>query len=281
MAVEKYVRGSIIPGSNWYPVSASELRRQLDSFYSKVDVKGSGEVAALIVPHAGYAYSGQVAAYAFKQVENRNYSTVIILAPSHQYPLEGVAVAVSNHTHYQTPLGGVAVSALARTLQNESSLIKDMPEAHSYEHAAEILVPFLQRSLSDFEIVSIILGKMNLKQIDELAGLLIKHIDERTLVVASTDLSHYHPYDKAVAFDKRCVDAIVAGNFKNASRCEMCGYYPVITLMRIAQKLNWKATLLKYMNSGDVTGDRSAVIGFASIAFYKAGAGNGTGLSVE
>jgi hypothetical protein len=228
-------------------------------------------VKALIVPHAGYIYSGQVAAHAFKQVENRSYKTVIILAPSHQYPLEGVAV--SKHTHYQTPLGEVAVSALARTLQEESPSIKTMPEVHSYEHAAEMLVPFLQRSLSGFEVVPILIGKASASQINGLADLLIRHIDERTLVVASTDLSHYHPYNEAVAVDRRCVDSIVAGNFSRASRCEMCGYYAVIALMRIAQKLRWSAKLLSYANSGDVTGDRSAVVGFASLAFYEAGAG--------
>jgi AmmeMemoRadiSam system protein A len=108
----------------------------------------------------------------------------------------------------------------------------------------------------------------------------MKHIDERTLIVVSTDLSHYHPYNEAVALDEPCVDAIVAGDFKNASRCEMCGYYPVLVLMKVAQKLNWSAKLLKYANSGDVTGDLSAVVGYASIAFYKA-AEKTVGLSAE
>jgi len=276
-AEKKYVRESVIAGS-WYPGSRDELLAQLDSFYSKADVQDVGEVKALIVPHAGYAYSGQVAAYAFKQVENRNYSTVIILAPSHQYPLDGAAV--SNHTHYRTPLGEVVVSVLTKKLLKESSLIKNLPEAQSSEHAAEIEVPFIQKSLPDSEIAPIIVGKLSLSQIDELADLLIKNIDDRTLIVASTDLSHYHTHDEAVALDKPCVDAIVAGNFKNASRCEMCGYYPVLVLMKVAQKLNWSTKLLKYMNSGDVSGDLSAVVGYASIAFYKA-AEKGDGLSLE
>jgi AmmeMemoRadiSam system protein B/AmmeMemoRadiSam system protein A len=250
----------------------------MDSFYSKADVQKVGEVKALIAPHAGYAYSGQVAAYSFKQVENGNYSTVIILAPSHQYPLEGAAV--SNHTHYRTPLGDVKVSSLTQKLLKASSLIKDLPEAQSSEHAAEIEVPFIQKSLPGSEIAPIIVGKISLSQIDELADLLIKHIDERTLIVASTDLSHYHPYDEAVALDAPCVEAIVAGNFRNASRCEMCGYYPVLVLMKVAQKLNWSPKLLKYMNSGDVTGDKSAVVGYASIVFYKASEKK-VGLSAE
>jgi hypothetical protein len=97
---------------------------------------------------------------------------------------------------------------------------------------------------------------------------LTAHLDDKTLIVATTDLSHYCPYSEAVDRDKSCVGSIVAGNLGGAARCEMCGRHSVLTLMRIAQKLGWRAQLLKYLNSGDVTGDRSAVVGFASIAFY-------------
>jgi hypothetical protein len=246
--------------------------KQLDSFFSKAEVEDISGVRAIVVPHAGYVYSGPVAAYGFKLLQNKSFWKVIILAPSHQYPLSGAAV--SNHTHYRTPLGEVAVSPLAAKLRRESDLVAELDAAQAKEHSAEIEVPFLQYVLrSDFEIVPVIVGKMNSSELDEFADLLIENLDDKTLIVASTDLSHYHPYDVAVALDRPCVDAIVAGDFQKASRCEMCGIYPVLTVMRIAQKLNWSAKLLKYANSGDVTGDRSAVVGYASIAFYAPGSG--------
>lgn len=276
---KKYVRESIIAGT-WYPGSRSALIKQLDSFFGGVEDQGIEGIRAIIVPHAGYVYSGQVAAYAFKQIQGKKYKRVIILAPSHHYPLN--RAAVSNHTHYSTPLGEVKVSSITHQLPKESNLVAELNAAQSDEHSAEIEVPFLQYSLKDFEIIPIIVGRMSSSEIDKLADLLIRKLDEETLIVASTDLSHYHPYDEAVSLDKRCIDAIVSLDMQNASRCEMCGYYPVLVLMRIAQKMNWSTKLLKYMNSGDVTGNRSGVVGYASIVFYKSLPGSDRSeLSVE
>lgn len=274
MTAEKYVRESVIAGS-WYPGSEDALSRQLGGFFAKAEKQDLGEIRALIAPHAGYVYSGQVAAHAFKQVEGRDYDTVIILAPSHHQSFNGASV--SNHTHYRTPLGEVKVSDLARRLVDESPLVSHIPEAHSQEHSAEIEVPFLQYALNDFEIVPIIIGRMSREDIEEFSDLIIKHLDEKTLVVSSTDLSHYHPYDEAVALDTPCVEAIVSLNSGKAERCEMCGYFPVLVTMRIAEKLNWSTQLLKYMNSGDVSGDRSGVVGYAAIAFYSDGGENPKG----
>ncbi|MBN2015109.1 MAG: AmmeMemoRadiSam system protein B [Candidatus Altiarchaeota archaeon] len=263
---KKYVRESVIAGS-WYPESKDALSRQLEGFFSKAEKQELGRIKALVVPHAGYAYSGQVAAHAFKQIEGGDYDTVIILAPSHHYPLDGVSI--SNYTHYKTPLGEVKISSLAKKLREESKLISTIPDAHSKEHSAEIEIPFLQYSLKEFEIVPVIVGRMSRDEIDEFSDLIIKHLDERTLIVASTDLSHYHPYNEALTLDNYCVESIVALDDAKAEGCEMCGYFPVLVTMEIAEKLNWSTKLLKYMNSGDVTGDRSGVVGYASIAFYS------------
>jgi len=261
----KHVRKSVIAGS-WYPGHRDELSKMLDGFFENAKNENLGRIRALIAPHAGYIYSGQVAAFSFKQIESDDYSKVIILAPSHQYPFNGASIA--DYTHYETPLGEVRISSLAKELIKESELISSTPAAHSREHSAEIEIPFLQRILEDFEIVPIILGGMSESNMDEFSNLIIKHLDEKTLIVASTDLSHYHPYNEAVSMDTSCINSIVNLDMENAKRCEMCGYFPVLITMKIAEKLNWQAKLLKYANSGDVTGDRSEVVGYAAIAFY-------------
>jgi AmmeMemoRadiSam system protein B/AmmeMemoRadiSam system protein A len=267
---EKRIRQSVIAGS-WYPGSQEELSGMLDGFLGNAKKEELGEVKAVISPHAGYIYSGQVAAFGFKQVEGRDYRRVIILAPTHHYPLNGASVP--NYTHYETPLGEVRVSSLAWELREESRLVSSIPGAHSEEHSAEIEIPFLQKTLTDFEIIPIIVGRMSMEDIDEFSDLLITHLDEKTLIVASTDLSHYHTYDEALSLDRTCVDSITALDMENAVKCEMCGYYPVLITMMVAEKLNWTPRLLKYANSGDVVGDRSRVVGYTAIAFYVEGPG--------
>ncbi len=264
-SAEKHVRKSVIAGT-WYPGSKENLSRMLDNFFSNAGREDLGEIRAVIAPHAGYVYSGQVAAYSFNQIKGGGYERVILLAPTHHYPFDGASIA--NYTHYETPLGEVRISPLAEKLMGESRLISSIPAAHSKEHSAEIEVPFLQKALGDFELVPIIVGRMSWEDVDEFSDLIIRHLDDKTLIVASTDLSHYHPYDKAVSMDKACIDSILALDSGKASNCEMCGYFPVLITMRIAEKLNWSTRLLKYANSGDVTGDKSGVVGYAAIAFY-------------
>ncbi len=262
---EKHVRKSVIAGS-WYPGSKEELSKMLDGFFGNTEKEDLGDIKALIAPHAGYIYSGQVAAFSFKQIEGKDYSKIIILAPTHHHAFNGASVP--NYTYYETPLGEVKISPLAKELMKESKLISSIPAAHSKEHSAEIELPFLQKALKNFEIVPIIIGSMSREEMDELSDLIIRHLDEKTLIVASTDLSHYHPYDDAIAMDTSCVNSIIALDIGKAERCEMCGYFPVLITMRIAKKLNWSTRLLKYANSGDVTGDRSGVVGYTAIVFH-------------
>jgi len=224
----------------------------------------NGEVKALIVPHAGYVYSGQVAATGFKHL-NGKYDTVIVLAPSHRYPLKGASLL--DVTHFETPLGEVKLSEKRKDILKEN-IIESIPEAHAQEHSLEIELPFLQKMLGDFELIPIVVGEVNPEL---LANSLIDYIDDKTLIVVSSDLSHYHTYDEAVALDVSCLNAINALDITEAVNCEMCGYYPVLTLMLIANKKNWKNEVLMYKNSGDVTGDKSSVVGYSSIAFYDEG----------
>jgi len=263
--MEKRVRESVIAGS-WYPGDKEVLREMLDGFLSRAKREELG-IRALISPHAGYAYSGRAAGFSYKQLESEKFKKVIILAPSHQYPLQRASIA--DYTHYRTPLGEVKISSIAKEMIDKSKLISSIEAAHSEEHSLEIQLPFLQRVLPDFELIPIVLGRMSRDEIEELAEFLSGYVDEDTLLVASTDLSHFHPYDQANAMDKECIDSIISLDFEKATKCEMCGHYPVLVTMHLAKSKNWKTRLLKYENSGDVTGDRSSVVGYAAIAFYS------------
>lgn len=262
----KDVRESVIAGS-WYPGRREELAKAVDSFLKNAtQEKIKGRIKALISPHAGYVYSGQVAAFSYRQIKGDKFRRAIVLAPSHHVSFTGAAL--SEKTHYRTPLGDVKISELAREMMKESKLIKHVPTADEAEHSLEIQLPFLQRVLGEFELIPLVVGDLSEKNREELSALLMAHLDDETLIVASTDLSHYFHYDDAVELDRDCIDAIVKLDIEKAEGCQMCGSSPVLVTMSIAKKLGWKTRLLKYENSGDVTGDLSGVVGYAAIAFY-------------
>ncbi len=263
---KKSVRESVIAGS-WYPGKKEDLIKLIDSFLRNTDNAGLKDIKALIAPHAGYTYSGQVAAWAYKQIAGRKYKKVIILAPSHHVGFRGASIP--GYTHFETPMGEVKVSGIAESMKKESKLIQSIDLIEEKEHSLEIQLPFLQKVLnSDFELIPAVVGDVSESDRTELAELITKNLDDDTLIVASTDLSHYYAYDAAVSMDTECVEAITGLDTKDAERCEMCGMNPVLILMEIAKKQGWNAHLLKYANSGDATGDTSGVVGYAAIAFY-------------
>ena len=267
MAKEK-IRESVIAGS-WYPGDKGELSDMLDGFLSNVEKQNLGRIRVVVAPHAGYIYSGQVAAYAYKQIQEADYKKLLILAPTHHVGFHGASIV--DKTHFRTPLGDVKIADETFKLSKESNLVHTVSLADEKEHSLEIQLPFLQRVLDNFEIIPLIVGNVNEEDVGELADLLLKHVDEDTLVVASTDLSHFYPYDIAAGMDHECIEAIVSLETEKAADCEMCGRNPVLIAMTMAKKQGWKTRLLKYMNSGDVTGDHSGVVGYASIVFYEKG----------
>jgi len=269
----KEIRRSVIAGS-WYPGSADELRRTIDSFLGNVpEGKVAGELIGLIAPHAGYIYSGQVAAYAYKQLEDMSFNKVVIISPVHQfYPGR---YTVTTKRYYQTPLGLVEVDAqTVEAIGQEVSLSRVDQDS---EHSLEIQLPFLQRVLRDFKLVPIMLGDQGLSACQALSEALAKAIEgENALLLASTDLSHYHDYDTAVRLDRVVLKHIEAFDPEGlardlaAGRCEACGGGPVIAAMLTAKALGAdKAEVLKYANSGDVTGDRWHVVGYMAGALYR------------
>lgn len=271
------VRKSVIAGS-WYPGNPRILSSDIDGFLKNVPAEFlDGEVVALISPHAGYMYSGQIAAYSYKLVEGKTFDAVIIIGPSHRTSFQGASIY--NKGGYETPLGIVPVdSQLANKIIAQSPIMSFVPTAHMQEHSIEIQIPFLQVVLGEFSFVPIVMGDQNSKTCEELANAILKSVaDKKVLIVGSSDLSHFHSYDMAVKLDSVVLDHINKMDpeelLKDLQRgvCEACGGGPMAVVMMVAKKLGAdKVKVLKYANSGDVTGDKSGVVGYASAAFYKA-----------
>jgi len=270
----------------FYPADRKTLEKQVEGFLSRARSQSLGSVRALICPHAGYSFSGSTAAEAYKQLTGSKIETVVVMGPAHYAAFEGASIP---HVHaYRTPLGSVRISPRAHQLAMKSPFVcnpkckvqrpswwrrasKALPPfgsdtPHTWEHSLEVQLPFLQKVLKDFELIPLVFGKVDPATA---AKVLDKHVvDDRTVLVVSSDLSHYYPYDMANELDKRCTDAIVALDFREISRCEACGMKPILIVMHIARARGWKAKLLKYCNSGDTGGNKSGVVGYAAIAFY-------------
>jgi len=221
-------------------------------------------------------YSGQVAAYAFKLLEGKKFDVVVVVAPSHRAYFRGASVY--DRGSYETPLGLVPVNQeLCKKLREQSSIIQSSTQGHTQEHALEVQLPFLQETIGKFYLVPIVLGDQSYQTCTEVARALRNVLqDQKALLVASTDLSHFHSYDRAVKLDNVILDDIRAFDPQKlaqdleSDRGEACGGGPVITVMLAAKGMGAnKVQVLKYMNSGDVTGDRSSVVGYAAAVIYR------------
>ncbi len=268
----------------FYPKQPEALGRAIDGYLAEAKEHGCRAVRALVAPHAGYQYSGLTAAHAYKQIVGRGFKTVVILAPSHYALVQGACV--SGADEFRTPLGRVPIAPLARELVKHRPFVAEAPSrvqrpawrgqssrpmlapgedtAHTWEHSDEVQVPFLQRVLKEFAVVPIILGDVDT---EEVARVLADKIDDQTLLVASSDLSHYHPYDRAKELDGKCVETICRLDIAGAAEQEACGKAPIMVLMHLARQKGWTARMLDYRNSGDTAGDKSGVVGYAAIVF--------------
>lgn len=267
------VRRSVIAGS-WYPGDPKRLLSMIVAFLDKVPPQGlEGELAGLVVPHAGYAYSGQVAAYAYAQLRGKSISKVVIVSPVHR--THPGRFAATDKAYYETPLGLVPLDADLITAVEHSIDLNRV--SRDTEHSLEIQLPFLQHLLGDFALTPIMMGEQNWESAAELGRALAEAVGKETvLLIASTDLSHFHRYELATQLDQVVLDHISAYDPEGLARdlatgkCEACGGGPVMAVMVAARELGANhAALLKYMNSGDVTGDRSSVVGYAAAALTR------------
>ncbi|HNX68205.1 MAG TPA: AmmeMemoRadiSam system protein B [Candidatus Omnitrophota bacterium] len=260
----------------FYPDDPAVLKMQVSGFLAKAASQPDPNVRALIVPHAGYPYSGAVAAEAYKTLQGRHFDFVVIIAFLHRFFLQGVFVDDAHF--YETPLGRVPVERLIVDRLRESNAYLDEEIKGSFaEHSLEVQLPFLQAVLPDLRIVPVYMGEQSLDNSEAIAAALAIHLESRNaLVVASTDLSHFHPYAAAVERDKHTIrmiergDVMKLGRASQAGEVEACGLGTVIASLLLAEKKGWsKPELIRYANSGDVTGDRSSVVGYAAMKFSE------------
>ena len=222
-------------------------------------------------------YSGGVAARAYRQLMDRDFDVVAVIAPSHKIYFD--EISIYNGTAYETPLGQISVEQeMARKLATLHPGIIYSNIGHNIdEHSLEVQLPFLQRVIEDFKILPIVMGNQDPANVDILAEALAKLLkDEKALIVASSDLSHFHNYDKAKMLDNVVVehinnfDADKLGRDLQKGLCEMCGGGPVQAMMKATKILGaQKSKVLLYRNSGDITGDHNQVVGYLSAMFYS------------
>jgi AmmeMemoRadiSam system protein B len=261
----------------FYDDSPVNLRENVEEFLKDAQVHDmKGTIRAVISPHAGYMYSGLTAAHAYKILRGRQYECVIVIGPSHREYFDGISIYPGDA--FKTPLGEVPVDIAVRSeLLKTSKMIVAADEGHHAEHSIEVQLPFLQCVLGEFSFVPIIMGEQRKQLCDELSDALVRVIANRNILfVASSDLSHYHPSDEAVRLDKRVIHEVE--NFDpdefivrlEEESFEACGGGPIAVVMKTAKKLGAnKVEILHYSNSGDITGDKKAVVGYLSAAFLQ------------
>ena len=267
------VRPSDIAGT-WYPGGRAELRSTIEQYLAGVEHKElEGELVGLIAPHAGYVYSGQVAAHAYNQLEGRAFDLVALISPIHRMYMG--TYMVTSYAYYETPLGLVPVATdVVDGLGEKLRLVRVQRDG---EHSLEIQLPFLQYLLGEFRLVPVMLGDQDWECCQRLASELVPLLaGQKALLVASTDLSHFHPYQRAVQLDQRVLEHIESFDPRGLSEdlaarhCEACGGGPVIAVMLAACEMGAdRAHVLRYANSGDVTGDRSQVVGYMAAGLYR------------
>jgi MEMO1 family protein len=268
---------------HFYPGNRKELQAILKSFEKEEIPRLKGEPLALLLPHAGYIYSGSVAALGYRALAE-TVETVIVAGPSHYVSFRGVSVFAGESA--VTLLGEVPVDQeAARFLMDFDSHIAEIPTAFAREHSVEVHLPMIQTYLPNAKVVPVVMGQGLEQAVKPLAGALLALSKKiKFLLIASSDLSHYPDYETAVKADHELLEALLTGDEKKVDQvdshimgrgyadyhCTHCGREPVSTLLRFADgmKAN-KIKLLDYRNSGDVTGDHSRVVGYSAMAFCR------------
>jgi AmmeMemoRadiSam system protein B len=222
---------------------------------------------ALIAPHAGYVYSGPIAANAYARLAPARdiISRVVLLGPTHRVAVRGLAVPAARQ--FVTPLGTVEIDAEAIERLRELPQVVVSDEAHALEHSLEVHVPFLQTVLGSFKLVPLAVGHADADEVAEVVEAL--YGGPETLIVVSSDLSHYLPYGEAQRVDRATCEAILALR-TDIDHEQACGATPVAGLALAARRKGLRPELIDVRNSGDTAGDRGRVVGYASFAFYEA-----------
>ncbi len=263
----------------FYESDADKLSEQINSFLQNVkqDALPSGKILALIAPHAGYVYSAQVAAHAYRLVQGKDFQTVVIIGPSHRHGFNGCSIYLKGA--YESPLGIVRVDEALAAELSEATGFEYVPQAHQQEHSLEVQIPFIQKVLPRVKIVPIVMGIPSRLTITSLAKALSEILPgKKALVIASTDLSHYFPKQKANETDSSTLSLIQSFEtdslINKLGRGEniMCGGGPVVSALLYAQSCGEPGIeILRYADSSDAGGPQSKVVGYLAAALYLKG----------
>lgn len=259
------VRQPAVAG-RFYPGQAGELRRMVDELLAEAEVPDEAPAPrALALPHAGYPFSGAAAAQGYARLApiREQIERVLLLGPSHFVDIPGMALPTARGL--ATPLGTVPVSEAMREAALEDPAVMEDDRAHAREHSLEVHLPFLQATLPTLELLPVAVGRCSP---ESCGGLIERFWREDTLVVVSTDLSHFHDDATARRLDTDTTRAIEAGEIERITPERACGSAPLKGLMWFAQRHGLRAETIAQCNSGDVTGDRSAVVGYGSYVFH-------------
>jgi AmmeMemoRadiSam system protein B len=271
----------------FYAGTKSELNNQLIECFTsrfgpgqvpKAAEHGPRKILGIVSPHAGYMYSGAVAANGYAQLANDGLpEAFVILGPNHTGYGSGVSIMIEGA--WETPLGVSPIdSVLAKQIQKGSSIIDIDEAAHAYEHSIEVQLPFIQFLFKDAaKFVPICMMMQDLRTSREIAKTIVEQLKGRDIfIVASSDFTHYEPHDTVVRKDQIAIDAITRldeaalNELGESSKVTMCGYGPITTLISAAKLLGGvRAELLTHKTSGDVTGDKAAVVGYSSLVFLR------------
>ncbi|CDQ12207.1 MEMO1 family protein Acife_2212 [Acidithiobacillus ferrivorans] len=265
----QFVRPAAVAGT-FYPAKASVLRAEVARLLAGAESADEAAAVAwpkaIIVPHAGYVYSGAVAAsaYALLAKGRGHIRRVVLLGPAHRVPFHGLALP--GVQAMQTPLGVVAVDQAGVAALAGLPQVLEMPAAHAQEHALEVQLPFIQEVLDGVSVIPLVVGDARPEAVAEVLEKLWG--GEETVIVISSDLSHYHPYTEARAIDHHTVEEILRFDPQPIEHDQACGATPINGFLPVARKHHLRPRLVDLCNSGDTAGSRDAVVGYAAVAFY-------------
>lgn len=267
------LRKAAVAGS-WYPADADALAREVDRYLDEADGTPSGQPLAIIAPHAGLMYSGPIAAYSYKLLAGREIEVAVLVGPSHYVGFDGVAIY--DRGAFDTPFGPMPISAhCADDIALGSPMIRQHPMAHLREHSLEMQLPFLKRVLPNAEIVPLVMGHQRRETAYALGEAIAAAVKgRRAVLIASTDLSHYQSAETAAKLDNKVMQQVLRFDpdglmmALEAFPDHACGGGPTVSVMLAAKALGARdARVLKYGDSGDVSGDKDAVVGYLAAAF--------------
>jgi AmmeMemoRadiSam system protein B len=245
----------------FYPADPQELRAQVQQYLSDVD-PGGPPPKAIIVPHAGYIYSGPVAASAYARLKpvRETIKRVVLLGPAHRVGFSGLAL--SSAKRFVTPLGEISIDVQAAAEISGLPQVQVLDKAHAQEHSIEVHLPFLQEVFDAFTLVPLVVGEASAAEVGEVLEKLWD--GPETLIVISSDLSHYHAYATAQDMDRNTSKAIEALRYEDIHYDHACGRIPVSGLLYVARQRGLAATTIDLRNSGDTAGTRDSVVGYGA-----------------